>query len=224
MNKKNYKYLDIITAFFVAVLLISTIADVKAIQVGMLAFGGGTILFPLTYILGDVLTEVYGFRRARRVIWIGFASNILMGLTFMTVGFAPSAPDWPFQESYMNILGLTPRIVLASVVAYSFGNFVNSFILAKLKIATKGKYLFVRTIASTLVGQFLDTAIFMLIAFYGVFTNDLIISIVISGYLLKVAVEVLFTPITYAVVNFLKKKENEDYYDTKTSFNPFVPS
>lgn len=220
MKTKSYKYLDIVTAVFVAILLISNIADTKAITMGALSFGGGTFLFPLAYIFGDILTEVYGFKKARRVIWIGFGCAILMALTFYLVGQAPAAVDWPFQKDYMNILGLTPRIVLGSLVAYMVGEFVNSVILAKLKIVTKGKYLWTRTIGSTVVGQFLDTVLFMFIAFYGVFPMDLIISITISGYLLKVATEVLFTPFTYLIVNYLKKKEQEDFYDTKTTFTP----
>lgn len=220
MKNKNFKYLDIVTAFFVAILLISNIADTKAITMGALSFGGGTFLFPFAYIFGDILTEVYGFKKARRVIWIGFACAILMATTFFLVGQAPASPDWIFQEDYMNILGLTPRIVLGSLVAYLFGEFVNSVILAKLKVITKGKYLWMRTIGSTIIGQLLDTTIFMFIAFYGIFPMDLIISIIISGYLLKVATEVLFTPFTYLIVNYLKKKEDEDFYDTKTNFTP----
>ncbi len=220
MKIKSFKYLDIVTAFFVAILLISNIADTKAITMGALSFGGGTFLFPFAYIFGDILTEVYGFKKARKVIWIGFGCAILMALTFFLVGQAPASPDWPFQEDYMNILGLTPRIVLGSLVAYLFGEFVNSVILAKLKVITKGKYLWMRTISSTVIGQLLDTTIFMFIAFYGIFPMDLIISIIISGYLLKVATEVLFTPFTYLIVNYLKKKEDEDFYDTKTNFTP----
>ncbi|HRN96533.1 MAG TPA: queuosine precursor transporter [Candidatus Levybacteria bacterium] len=218
--KQSFKYLDVITALFVAVLLISNIADTKAIAIGVLSFGGGTLLFPITYILGDVLTEVYGFAHAKRVLWIGFAAAVIMALTFFIVGIAPAAPDWPFQESYMNILGLTPRIVAGSLVAFLVGGLVNSIVLAKLKVLTKGKHLWIRTISSTVLGQLVDTTIFMLIAFYGVWPNSLIISVIISGYLLKVATEVIFTPITYLVVNKLKKAEKSDYYDRKTTFNP----
>jgi uncharacterized integral membrane protein (TIGR00697 family) len=218
--KNSFKHLDVITALFVAVLLISNIADTKAISLGFLSFGGGTILFPITYILGDVLTEVYGFKHAKRVLWTGFAAAILMALTFFLVGVAPSAADWPFQESYMNILGLAPRIVAGSLVAFLVGGFVNSIILAKLKIVTSGKYLWIRTISSTLVGQLLDTTIFMLIAFYGIWPADLLVSVIVSGYLLKVATEILFTPVTYFVVNVLKKSEHSDHYDKKTVFNP----
>ena len=221
MKKIQYKYLDIITGVFVAVLLISNIADTKAITMGPLSFGGGTFLFPIAYIFGDILTEVYGFKRARRVIWIGFACEILMAVTFMIVSIAPPSPDWAFQKDFMNILGLTPRITAGSLVAYFFGEFVNSVTLAKMKVFTKGKYLWTRTIGSTVVGELVDTTIFMFIAFYGVFPLPLIISIIISGYMLKVAMEILFTPITYLVVNTLKRKEREDYYDKKTIFTPF---
>jgi uncharacterized integral membrane protein (TIGR00697 family) len=220
MKEKSFRYLDLITAFFVAALIISSIADTKIISLGWLSFGGGTFLFPLTYIFGDILTEVYGFRRARRVIWIGFSGSILMAFTFFVVGLAPAAPDWPYQEDFMHILGLTPRIVAASLVAYLVGEFINSFILAKLKVITSGKYLWTRTISSTLVGQLIDTTIFMLIAFYGILPMSLLISVIITGYLLKVATEILFTPFTYLIVNKLKKAENEDFYDTKTTFTP----
>ena len=221
MKKIQYKYLDIITGFFVAVLLISDISDTKAITIGPLSFGGGTFLFPIAYIFGDILTEVYGFKRARKVIWIGFACEALMAITFMIVSLAPPSPDWVYQKDFVHILGLTPRIAIGSLTAYFFGEFVNSAILAKMKIFTKGKYLWTRTIGSTIVGELVDTTIFMFIAFYGVFPLKLIFSIIISGYLLKVVMEVLFTPITYLVVNTLKRKEREDYFDKKTIFTPF---
>ncbi len=221
MKKINFKYLDVITGFFVAILLISDIADTKAITVGFLSFGGGTFLFPIAYIFGDILTEVYGFKRARRVIWIGFACELVMALIFFIVSLAPASPDWPYQKDFMHILGLTPRIAVGSLIAYFFGEFINSVILAKMKIYTKGKYLWTRTIGSTIVGELVDTTIFMFVAFYGVFSLSLIISIIISGYFLKVIMEVIFTPVTYWVVSTLKRKEHEDYYDKKTKFTPF---
>lgn len=215
---KSYKYLDIITAFFVAVMIISDIADTKIISVSGISFGGGTFLFPIAYIFGDILTEVYGFKRTRRVIWLGFSSALLMSVTFIAVGMAPSAADWPYQNDFMHILGLTPRIVLASLTAYLAGEYINSVILAKMKIKTKGRFLWTRTIGSTVAGELADTAIFMFIAFYGVLPLPLIFSIILTGYLLKVLTEVAFTPVTYYVVNKLKQKENEDYYDYKTKF------
>lgn len=204
-----------------AVLLISNVASSKITAFGSLTLDAGTILFPLTYIFGDVLTEVYGYKRARRVIWLGFLCNILMAVIFMIVVALPAASDWPNQKALETILGLTPRIVLASMIAYFCGEFINSFILAKLKIRTQGKYLWVRTIGSTLVGELFDTLLFITIAFWGVFPMPVLISLLVSNYIFKVAIEVLFTPITYVFVNKLKKAEHEDYYDRKTNFNPF---
>jgi uncharacterized integral membrane protein (TIGR00697 family) len=218
---KNLKYLDIITVFFVVALLVSNIASTKITQVGFMVLDGGTLLFPLTYIFGDILTEVYGFKKSRRVIWLGFLSCILMSVVFGIVGLLPSASGWDNQDAYMKILGQTPRIVLASLIAYFFGAFSNSFILAKMKVLTKGKWLWTRTIGSTLVGQFLDSIIFVLIAFTGVVSKELLFELIIFNYIFKTAVEVAFTPLTYLIVDKLKKKENEDYYDTKTNFNPF---
>ena len=218
---KSLLYIDIITALFVAVLLISNIVSTKILKLGPFTFDGGTILFPLSYIFGDILTEVYGYKRARRVIWLGFFSALLMSAVVIIVGKLAPAADWPFQEDYMNILGLTPRIVIASLVAFFAGSFSNSFTLAKMKIWTKGKWLWTRTIGSTIIGEGIDTVLFVLIAFAGVFSWPLVVSVIISNYIFKVLVEVLITPITYKVVNFLKKKEGVDVYDKETKFNPF---
>lgn len=219
---RQFKYLDIITVFFVAFLLISNVVASKILVLGPLSIDGGGLLFPLTYIFGDILTEVYGYKRTRKAIWMGFGANLLMAAMFMLVGILPPAPDWPNQDAYMAILGQSSRIVLASVTAYFIGEFINSFILAKMKILTKGKFLWTRTIGSTIFGEAFDTFVFMIIAFWGVLPYELFIAVGISGYLLKVAIEVLFTPFTYLIINFLKKKENEDYYDYKTDFNPFA--
>ncbi len=207
---------------FVAILLISNVASSKIVSFGWLSLDAGTVLFPLSYIFGDVLTEVYGYRRVRRIIWTGFAMNILMAVVFMIVAKLPSADFWTNQEAYDLILGWTPRIVLASVVAYFFGEFSNSYLLAKIKIRMNGKKLWVRTIGSTLVGEFFDTLIFVTIAFWGVVSKDAILALILSNYIFKVGVEVAFTPITYAVVGFLKKKEGVDVYDRGTNFNPFL--
>ncbi len=218
---KRFRYLDLITVAFVSVLLISNVASTKILDLGMFTFDGGTILFPLSYIFGDILTEVYGYGRSRRVIWMGFFAALLMSACFMIVGALPASPDWPHQEAYDAILGLTPRIVLASLTAYFLGEFVNSYIMAKMKIMTKGKYLWARTIGSTLGGEFVDTAIFVGVAFYGVLPGEILPAILISNFVFKTLVEVLFTPVTYAVVGFLKRAEQEDYYDYDTDFNPF---
>ena len=221
MANKAFKHLDTITALFVAVLLISNIASAKIVQFGFLTFDGGTLLFPLSYIFGDILTEVYGYARSRKVIWLGFAAAILMSVTFIAVGALPSAPEWTAQAAYDQILGFTPRIVLASLIAYFAGEFSNSFTLAKLKVKTQGKYLWVRTIGSTLIGQVVDTLIFSLIAFSGVVPYSLLVTLIISNYVFKCGVEILFTPATYWITGWLKQQEKEDFYDVQTNFNPF---
>jgi len=216
-----YKHLDTITAVFVAVLLISNVASTKIVTLWWFTFDGGTLLFPVSYIFGDILTEVYGFRRARKVIWLGFACETLMAVTFMIVGILPAAPGWEHQQAYDVILGLTPRIVAASLLAYWAGEFSNSVILAKMKVMTRGRWLWTRTIGSTLVGEGVDTVLFLLIAFGGILDTELLVSVAVSNYVFKCGIEALFTPVTYAVTSFLKKAEQEDYYDTHTRFTPF---
>lgn len=169
-----------------------------------------------------MLTEVYGYSRTRRIIWIGLLCNILMAATFMIVAVLPPDASWSNQSAYEAILGWTPRIVLASIVAYFAGEFINSFVLAKLKIQTKGRYLWMRTIGSTLIGQLIDTVLFCVIAFYGLLPTEVLVAIIVSNYVFKLSIEVLFTPVTYKVVNWLKRKEHEDYFDKKTDFNPFA--
>ncbi|MFA5877599.1 MAG: queuosine precursor transporter [Candidatus Paceibacterota bacterium] len=220
--EKSYKYLTALSVFFVSVLLISNIASTKIVDFGWFTFDGGTLLFPLSYIFGDIMTEVYGYKKARNVIWLGFISAFVMSVVFMIVGALPPAADWGNQAAYDAILGLTPHIVLASLFAYFCGSFSNSFILAKMKILTKGKLLWTRTIGSTVVGELVDSTLFILIAFWGVLPGALLVTLIVSNYIFKTLVEVLFTPITYKVVSFLKKKEQEDYYDTTTNFNPFA--
>lgn len=219
---KNYRYFDIIVGLFVAVLLISNIASTKIVDIWRFTFDGGTIIFPLSYIFGDILTEVYGYRQSRRAIWIGFLSAMVMSLVLGLVGLIRPAEGWELQEAYMAILGQTPRIVTASLIAYFAGEFSNSFILAKMKVFTKGKWLAARTISSTIAGQAIDTLIFVFIAFYGVFSNSLLFTIIVSNYIFKVLMEVAFTPLTYKIVNTLKRAEGVDYYDRKTNFNPFL--
>jgi len=201
--------------------LISNIASTKIVKLGPFDFDGGTLLFPLAYIFGDILTEVYGFKKSRRVIWLGFFSALLMSLILMIVGYLPAASGWENQEAYQKILGLTPRIVMASLIAYFVGEFSNSITLAKMKVWTKGKWLWTRTISSTLIGEGLDTLLFVMIAFLGVLPANLLFAVIISNYIFKCGVEIVFTPLTYKIVGFLKKHEQEDYYDRKTKFNPF---
>ncbi|MCP4683027.1 MAG: queuosine precursor transporter [Desulfobacterales bacterium] len=221
-QRNSYKYFDIIMALFVAVLLISNIASTKILVLWQFTFDGGTLLFPLSYIFGDILTEVYGYKKARRVIWTGFFCAGLLSAVIMIVLALPPAADWPFQEDFKNILGLTPRIILGSLLAFFAGEFSNSYIMAKLKIKTKGKFLALRTIGSTLVGEGIDTVLFIIIAFAGVLPKELLIAVFISNYIFKCSMEIVLTPVTYKVVNFLKKREAEDYYDYDTDFNPFV--
>lgn len=220
-STRPYRYFEYIMALFVAVLLISNVASSKILVLGPFTFDGGTILFPISYIFGDILTEVYGYVRSRRVIWTGFFCTGLMALVLAIVGALPPAPGWERQESYMAILGMTPRIVVASLIAYFCGEFSNSYVLAKMKIWTRGRWLWTRTIASTLVGEGVDSLLFVLIAFYGIFPLALVVSVVVSNYVFKVGIEALATPATYAVTNLLKRAENEDYYDYHTDFNPF---
>lgn len=217
---RGFRHLDTITALFVTVLLISNVASTKIVDFGFFTFDGGTLLFPLSYIFGDVLTEVYGYARSRKVIWTGFITALVMSVTFIVVGALPSAADWPHQEAYDQILGLTPRIVTASLIAYIVGEFANSFILAKLKVVTQGRQLWLRTISSTLVGQVLDTGLFIAIAFWGLFSPSLMVTLIVSNYIFKCGVEILFTPITYLLTAWLKQQENEDFYDRYTNFNP----
>jgi len=222
--ERNYRYLTMISVFFVAVLLISNVASTKIVQLWKLTFDGGTLLFPLSYIFADIMTEVYGYKKSRSVIWLGFISALVMSLVFILVGVLPAAPDWGNQSAYDAILGLTPMIVLASLIAYFCGEFSNSFILAKMKVWTEGKHLWARTIGSTLVGQLVDSTLFILIAFGAVLPLSLLLTLIVSNYIFKVAVEVLFTPLTYKAVAFLKQKEGLDYFDRDTNFNPFAKS
>ncbi|TBH17496.1 queuosine precursor transporter [Thermus thermamylovorans] len=216
------RYLDLLTALFATVLLTSNLASTKVVALGPFTFDGGTLLFPLAYILGDVLTEVYGYRKSRRVIWIGFLTLLLATLTFQMVAALP-APEGTeaYGEAFTLLLGLAPRIVLGSLLAYLVGEFANAYLLAKLKVRTEGRHFWFRALLSTLVGQGLDTAIFLLVAFYGVWPGELLLAVFVSNYLFKVGVEVLLLPLTYKAVGFLKRTEGVDVYDRDTDFNPF---
>lgn len=217
---KNFRYLDIITVFFVTILLVSNIVSTKITDIGPFIFDAGTLLFPLSYIFGDILTEVYWYKKNQRIIWLWFWAAALMSAIIIIVWILPADSQRNLQKEYMSILGLAPRIVFASLIAYIVWSFSNSYILAKLKIITKWKHLRTRTIWSTLVWEILDSAIFVTIAFYGIYENNLLLSILISNYIFKIWVEILFTPLTYLTTNFLKKTEHEDFYDYQTNFNP----
>lgn len=233
----SFRFFDLIMALFVTVLIVSNIASsAKIIDWGVslfgvrLSFDAGTLLFPVSYIFGDVLTEVYGYRRSRRVIWTGFACLALTSLVFGAVQMLPGEAQWQTaagQAAYDKILGgiSSGGIVLASLLAYWAGEFSNSYILAKMKVLTQGRKLWARTIGSTLVGEGVDTLVFTLIAtLTGVFQWEWFVSLLITNYLFKCGVEALMTPVTYLVVNFLKRSEREDFYDVNTNFNPFRAS
>lgn len=241
---KNYKCLDVVLGLFVAVLIVSNIAssakiaDLGAITLGPinfpLIFDAGTLIFPLSYIFGDVLTEVYGYSASRRVIWIGFAALLLVSVTLMLVGAMPGESNWLAtnaagdsaaadfgQQAFQKTLGLTWRIVLGSLMAFWSGSFLNDFVLAKMKVRANGRFLWMRTIGSTLIGEGVDTIIFALVAFLGVLPMDILLSLILANYVFKCGVEILFTPLTYLVVNALKRAEGVDVYDRATDFNPF---
>lgn len=220
-KKESLKYFSIISTLFVATIMISNTVATKLFSLGPLIFTGGVLIFPITYIFGDILTEVYGYSRSRKVIWTGFAALIFMSLAYWIVGLLPSAPTWQNQDAYVSILGLVPRIVFASIIGYWAGSFANSFVLAKLKLYTKGRHLWTRTIGSTIVGEGIDTTLFVTIAFYGVISGGILVLAILSGYVFKVAYEIVATPITYKIVGFLKKEEGIDHYDSSTKFNPF---
>ena len=209
----------IITAIFITCLITANIIAVKIISLGPVFLPAAIFVFPLSYIFGDVLTEVYGYAWARRVIWLGFICNLVF-VFFAWVGqILPAAPFWEGQQAYESILGYTPRLFIASFFGYLVGEFVNSFILAKMKIWTRGRWLWSRTIGSTIVGQGFDTSVFIVLAFVG--TPSFLPIIILYHWLAKTLIEALATPFTYAAVNFLKKKEAVDTYDYETKFNPF---
>ena len=218
----RYKYLDTFITLFVVVLLISNLVAAKFFAVGSFRISCAQMLFPITYIFGDAFTEVYGYSASRRAIWYGFfASFLLVAITFLAVEIPP-APEFKDQAAFEAVFKPVGRIVAASLLAYWCGEFANSFTMAKLKLITDGKHLWTRTIGSTIVGQAVDTTIVMFAAFYGTRPVGVIFDLIISGYLIKVIYETLMTPVTYAIVNFLKKTEGVDAFDRDTDFNPFA--
>jgi uncharacterized integral membrane protein (TIGR00697 family) len=210
-----------IATIFTTCLITANIIAVKIIFIAGFALPAGVVIFPLSYLFGDVLTEVYGFGAARIVIWSGFLCNLVAVLAFMIAGVLPAAPYWHDQSAYTAILGFTPHLLLASFISFLCGEFMNSFVLAKLKIATKGRYLWLRTIGSTIVGEGIDTVIFVSIAFIGSLPASAILTLILAQWVFKVLYEVVATPLTYFIVGFLKRKEQLDTYDYHTNFNPF---
>ena len=220
-DMKTYRYYDLILAFFASILLISNLSATKLIQIGPFTLDGGAVLFPLIYIFGDILTEVYGYKYARRAIWTGFSVMLLAIGAFTIVRYLPGAAEYADQAAFEAVLGFFPRIVLASLVAYLVGSFVNSYILAKLKVKTAGKKLWLRLVSSTLAGELLDTVVFALIAFGGILTGADMLFFILVGWLFKTLVEIVFLPLTYRVIAAMKKAEGVDEFDKKTNFTPF---
>ena len=228
--RREYRYYEFVLAAFVTILICSNligpakIAQLDFPLIGPATFGAGVLFFPISYVFGDVLTEVYGYARSRRVIWCGFAGLAFASFMSFVVVSLPPAPFWKNQEAYEIAFGLTWRIALASMIAYFCGEFVNSYVLAKMKIATAGRWLWTRTIGSTLFGEAVDSILFYPLAFYGtgIIPDDKLPSVMVAQFIAKVGMEVLFTPVTYAVVGWLKRAEQEDYYDRDTRFTPFT--
>ena len=215
--KYSYRFV-LIAALFVTCLLTANIIASKLVNFGPFVLPAAVIIFPFSYIFGDILTEVYGYQQARKIIWLGFLCNLIFVIFAWLGQLLPSASFWTNQQAYVAILGYTPRLLLASFLGYLAGEFSNSFVLAKMKIMTKGKWLWSRTISSTIVGEGLDSVIFIIVAFAG--TPLFVAIMILWHWLVKIAIEVIFTPLTYVIVNYLKKNESIDTYDYKTDFNP----
>ncbi|MBA3878827.1 MAG: hypothetical protein C0500_03825 [Sphingobium sp.] len=229
LGREPFRYFDFVMAAFVAIILLSNVigagkvAQIWLPGIGYWPFGAGILFFPISYVIGDVLTEVYGYARARRVIWAGTVAVLFMAFMSFVVVALPPAPDWKNQAAYETIFGQVPRIVFASVLAFWAGEFVNSYVLARMKLWTGGKQLWSRTIGSTVAGQAVDSLIFYPLAFWGAegWTNALVLQVLVTQWVLKVSWEVLLTPFTYLVVNFLKRREGVDVFDDRTDFTPF---
>jgi uncharacterized integral membrane protein (TIGR00697 family) len=223
----RFRHFDLVLAAFVTILLLSNVlgagkvATITLPGIGEWPFGAGILFFPLSYVIGDVLTEVYGYAHARRCIWAGFAALLFMAFMAFVVVALPPAPDWTGQAAYEQVFGQVPRIVFASMFAFWAGEFANSYVLARMKVWTAGRHLWSRTIGSTVVGQGIDSLLFYPLAFYGVWSTDTLLVVLVTQFALKVGWEVLLTPVTYAVVGWLKRREGVDIFDTATDFTPF---
>jgi uncharacterized integral membrane protein (TIGR00697 family) len=219
---RTYKYYDLVMAAFVTVLLCANLIGAsKVATLGGFTFGAGVLFFPISYVFGDILTEVYGYARARKVVWAGFGALAFASFMSWAVLAFPPAAGWPHQAAFETVFGGTPRIVGASMVAYFAGEFCNSYVLARMKVRTEGRWLWMRTIGSTLVGEGVDSLIFYPLAFLGVWPTELVLKVMAGNYALKVGWEAVMTPLTYRIVGFLKRAEQEDYFDRTTDFTPF---
>jgi queuosine precursor transporter len=219
---RHYKYLDALTTAFVVILLVSNLVAQKVCQIGPFAVSGAVLLFPITYIFGDVFTEVYGFGASRRAIWLGFFGTGLLYLMAAITIALPPAPGWHNQQAFATVFGFIPRILAASLIAFWAGEFANSYTMARMKVFTDGRMLWTRTVGSTIVGQAVDTTLVIVLTFAGTVPFSTIGNMVVTGYLLKVGYEVLATPLTYLVINWLKKAESSDVFDRDGDFNPFA--
>jgi queuosine precursor transporter len=220
MTNERARLLPVLSGLFVGVLVLSNVLAAKMVRLGPFVFDGGTLLFPLSYIFGDVLTEVYGYKASRKVIWTGLAMLAAMSLNIWLIGVLPAEPSWELQAAYDSLLAQVPRIALASVLGYFAGEWSNSVVLSRMKVLTKGRWLWARTIGSTLVGELADTLIFVLVAFAGAYETPVLIAMFLSNYLFKCSIEAAFTPVTYKVVGFVKRSEGSDAYDEGVSYNP----
>jgi queuosine precursor transporter len=223
MSEGKTKLLPVITGLFVGILILSNILAAKMIRLGPFVFDGGTLLFPLSYIFGDLLTEVYGYKASRKVIWTGLAMLVIMTLNIWIIGALPADPSWTLQQSYNDILAQVPRIALASSLGYFAGEWSNSVVLSRMKVLTKGRWLWTRTIGSTLVGELADTLIFVFGAFAGSYPTPVLVAMLLSNYLFKCSIEAAFTPLTYLAVGAVKRREETDVYDVGERYNP-LPS
>lgn len=215
-------YFLIVVVLYVTTLITANTVAIRVLDIGPFTADAGTLTFPIAYIVGDVLTEVYGYRIARRVIWLGFIANTLAVAIYQMAVRVPSVDDPAFQDAFTMVFNATPRILLASMAAYLVGSFINAFVLARLKVITEGRWLWMRTIGSTVMGQGLDTVVFVFIAFWGVFPGDVIWAMLYTNWIVKIGIEVLATPVTYQVINAFKKHEKSDVYDVTTDFNPLA--
>lgn len=222
VTRKPYKYYDFVMVAFVTILLTSNLVGAaKVCEWKGFTFGAGIFFFPLSYVFGDIMTEVYGYAKARKIVWAGFGAMVYASLMSEVIIRMPPSPFWPNQAALETMFGSTWRIVIASLTAYFCGEFMNSYVLAKMKLRMAGKHLWMRTIGSTFVGEFVDSLIFYPVAFLGIWETSLVVKVMIGNYFLKVLWEIIMTPFTYKIVAFLKKSEHEDYYDRDTDFSPF---
>lgn len=219
---KSYKYLGLITTLYIAFQLISDVTAGKIVQLGIFTVSATVLYFPITYIFSDILTEVYGYAKARSVVWQALLASVIAGVIYQLVVWLPAAAGFDAADAYARVLGSVPRILIGGWIAVWVGGILNDYVMAKMKVWSNGKHLWLRTITSTIVGEGANTVLFYTIALYAVLPNNLLIASILSGWFLKVVVEVVFTPVTYYVVAKLKKAENEDHYDRDTNFNPLI--